>query len=422
MKNVCKYQVLFLLLLSKQLIAQSYFETSLGNSYVQNGVFIVENNNSYIVSGEGLENNLATHWDSYLFNIGLEGSLNNLHTYTSSNANYSEFAIRGLRVENTQFVATGWFNYSNEQHSISLFFRSDSAGNIIDTVSVGNIQDANHCNQMCLGNEGGYFLAGGLFKTSDTKRRPYLIQLNANGEAVRDTFYEQYKSAYGDFQDIQQCVDGSGYYVLGSLNPGIFSGGALLIKIDEEGTILQEFRYSDDGGENPGAYVKTFIQDPTDGSIVIPYAFKDGSFINYGGAVKVAADLSTIIWDTPPHSFCEGVGPTCAVLAPDGNYVLAGLQAQAYGAPTDVEICKLSAIDGSVLWKRAYGGSGNDYAYDLINTQDGGFMVCGRTESSSKPTAWVYSPNPKPTSPHKWTPQPLPPPFKTYPNLCTPTA
>src|SRR5581483_9869094 len=38
--------------------------------------------------------------------------------------------------------------------------------------------------------------------------------------------------------------------------------------------------------------------------------------------------------------------------------------------------------NGELLWKKTFGGSQNDYAYDVKQTRDGGFIIVGTTSSS----------------------------------------
>ena len=64
----------------------------------------------------------------------------------------------------------------------------------------------------------------------------------------------------------------------------------------------------------------------------------------------------------------------------DGGYVVAG-ETYSFGAGLwDVWVLKLDAI-GGVLWQKAYGGSGSDRAYALVQTADGGYLIGGYTSS-----------------------------------------
>jgi outer membrane protein OmpA-like peptidoglycan-associated protein len=72
---------------------------------------------------------------------------------------------------------------------------------------------------------------------------------------------------------------------------------------------------------------------------------------------------------------------------PDGSLLLAGESASPelfegkHAGGADVWVLRLDAR-GSVLWQRSYGGSSNEAAYALLAVGDGTFMIAGGTESS----------------------------------------
>ena len=64
----------------------------------------------------------------------------------------------------------------------------------------------------------------------------------------------------------------------------------------------------------------------------------------------------------------------------DGGFVLAGYT-NSYGAgDVDMYILKINS-DGTLGWTRTVGGTGYDAAWAIINTSDGGYAVAGRTNS-----------------------------------------
>ena len=74
----------------------------------------------------------------------------------------------------------------------------------------------------------------------------------------------------------------------------------------------------------------------------------------------------------------ETSGDMC--LTADGGYALVGLT-QSYGAGgQDFWLVKTGA-DGTALWAKTYGGTGNDYAYHVEQTLDGGYALLGQTAS-----------------------------------------
>lgn len=82
----------------------------------------------------------------------------------------------------------------------------------------------------------------------------------------------------------------------------------------------------------------------------------------------------------------EGVWPTA-----DGGFIIAG-STDSYGDENgDAWIVKLHA-DGAVAWQKTYGGAGDDYAIDIKQTADGGYIVAGWTSSFgvSQEDFWVF--------------------------------
>jgi hypothetical protein len=97
-----------------------------------------------------------------------------------------------------------------------------------------------------------------------------------------------------------------------------------------------------------------------------------------------------------PRSFMKVIGgplndhANAIVATPDGGFVIAG-STTSYGAGrSDVYVVKTSAA-GDLMWSRAYGGTNDDEARDVILVEDGGFLVVGRTLNFG-PGSWnVYA-------------------------------
>ncbi len=79
---------------------------------------------------------------------------------------------------------------------------------------------------------------------------------------------------------------------------------------------------------------------------------------------------------------------TSIVKTPDGGYAIAGFTLSNDGdildkTTTDADfwVFKLDA-EGTLVWSKTYGGSNDDRATKIINTEDGGFAVTGYTRSN----------------------------------------
>lgn len=105
---------------------------------------------------------------------------------------------------------------------------------------------------------------------------------------------------------------------------------------------------------------------------------------------QIAADSGRVI-DTWQRSF-GGSGQDWAeqvVPTPDGGYVIVGSTDSKGNGKTDIYLMKLSA-DGQMEWDRTIGGADDDYGYSVASASDGGYMVTGETQSYGGATQLVY--------------------------------
>jgi hypothetical protein len=77
----------------------------------------------------------------------------------------------------------------------------------------------------------------------------------------------------------------------------------------------------------------------------------------------------------------------CIKQTPDGGYIVAGYSSSKNGDVSgnhggyDYWIVKLDD-NGKILWQKSYGGTNDDKAYSIIQTQDSGFLAIGSTNSN----------------------------------------
>jgi regulation of enolase protein 1 (concanavalin A-like superfamily) len=70
----------------------------------------------------------------------------------------------------------------------------------------------------------------------------------------------------------------------------------------------------------------------------------------------------------------------CVQWTSDGGYIIAG-RTQSFGAGGwDCYLVKTDS-NGDIEWTRTFGGGGSDEAYYLYETNDGGYVIAGRTDS-----------------------------------------
>jgi len=64
----------------------------------------------------------------------------------------------------------------------------------------------------------------------------------------------------------------------------------------------------------------------------------------------------------------------------DGGYALAGYTGSFGAGGSDFWLIKTDSL-GNWQWNKTYGGSGNDFAYSMVQTIDGGYALAGHTQS-----------------------------------------
>lgn len=115
-----------------------------------------------------------------------------------------------------------------------------------------------------------------------------------------------------------------------------------------------------------------------DGDVSVSHGWQDY------WVVKLASDGS-IEWEKSFGGTEHDVA-TDILQTSDGGYIVAGRadsedgQVTNHLGITDYWIIKLS-IDGSIEWQKNFGGSGNDFAYTIFQTSDRGYVVGGASDS-----------------------------------------
>jgi hypothetical protein len=136
-------------------------------------------------------------------------------------------------------------------------------------------------------------------------------------------------------------------------------------------------------------FQKTFGGSNTDaaGSVLLT---KDGGYIIAGNTSSYGEGSSDIyliktnsvgdtIW-TRTFGGSDFEACTSIALTSDGGFILTG-STKSFGAGNlDVILLKVSS-SGSLLWSKTFGGIEVDFGNELIQTQDGGFLIAGETSS-----------------------------------------
>ncbi len=225
---------------------------------------------------------------------------------------------------------------------------------------------------ICQTSDSGFIFLGATDSKGAGDADLWLVKTDAHGNILWDTTYGGVDADYGYSIDITS--DG-GYILLGSTQSyAVGDDDFWIIKTNANGDTLWTRTY---GGTSIDRGYS--VQQTADGGYICAgETFSFGSGPSDFLVLKTDAD-GNILWDT----MYGGTGGECCWEVQqtfDGGYILAGITTSFGAGNIDAWLVKTN-VNGDTLWTKTYGGSGNDYAYSVHQTVDGGYIVTGYTTS-----------------------------------------
>ncbi|NQU05830.1 MAG: T9SS type A sorting domain-containing protein [Calditrichaeota bacterium] len=147
-----------------------------------------------------------------------------------------------------------------------------------------------------------------------------------------------------------------------------------LIKIDADGDSLWSQTYGGESNDECYSMIKT-----EDGGYALAGCTRStGNGIQNVLIVKTSVDGDSL-WSRTfggrNYQECRSIIQTV-----DGGYVLVGNTSSFGSGAYDVWVVRIN-VDGDSLWSRTYGGENSDYGMSVIQTDDGGYLIAGKTRS-----------------------------------------
>jgi hypothetical protein len=174
-------------------------------------------------------------------------------------------------------------------------------------------------------------------------------------------------------RSVQETIDG-GYVVAGYTWSSSEREDVYILKLDARGNKLWEKTFG--GSDNDGAWS---IQQTNDGGYIVA-----GYTSSFGAG---SYDVYVLKLDTSGKEvWSKTFGGSSDDLAwsiqqtDDGGCIVAGYTKSFGAGSEDVYILKLDA-NGNKLWEKTFGGSYDERAYCIQQTRDGGYIVAGYTSS-----------------------------------------
>ena len=218
--------------------------------------------------------------------------------------------------------------------------------------------------------DGGFIIVG----TTDSSGADdvFLIKTNSVGDTLWTKTYGTYHYDYATC--VHQTNDG-GYILFGesdSYDPNFWEG--LLIKTDSNGDTLWT--------KHLGDYAYYFFQSGLDlnGSGYVAAGFTKTGAADPEDIWLVKTDENgDIVW-TKTFGGSERDVPSSIYRTSDGGFIISGSTESPSAGDLDALLIKTDS-DGNLEWSKTYGGTELDIASEVKQTNDGGYIIAGHTES-----------------------------------------
>jgi hypothetical protein len=215
--------------------------------------------------------------------------------------------------------------------------------------------------------DGGYAVVGSTYHNSGWNSL-WLLKLDASGNKQWNQTLDDYAN---DTPNVVIQTQDGGYAIAGSSQ--YYSSGYndfRLIKTDSSGQVQWSKMYG--GGGDERAY--SFVQTNDGGYALAGSAWSESSSLPTFCLVKVNSlgeEQWTQIYE---YSNFESVANSI-IITKDGAFALAGYVTLADGRK-DFRLVKTDS-SGTLQWSQTYGGSDEEIAYSIVQTNDGEYAIAG---------------------------------------------
>ncbi len=269
------------------------------------------------------------------------------------------------------YIITGYTDSFGAEDLDVYLVKTNATGDTMWTRTFGGADyDCGQCVQQTA--DGGYVIAGYTSSYGAGIEDVWLIKTNASGDTLRTRTYggTQHDEGYS----VAQTADGE-YIIVGRTSSfGTDSYNVWLLKTDASGDTVWTRTFG--GTRTDGGYSVAQVTDG--GYIITGYTSSFGTDGSDAWLIKTDATGDTM-WTRTYGGEDSDWGYSVARTANDG-YIIAGCT-QSFGAGhTDFWLVRIDAW-GDTMWTRTFGGADDDFGYSVLQTTDGGYAICGYTDS-----------------------------------------
>ncbi|MDD5528727.1 MAG: T9SS type A sorting domain-containing protein [bacterium] len=221
--------------------------------------------------------------------------------------------------------------------------------------------------------DGGFIIVGWTSSFGAGSGDVYLIKINSSGDTLWTRTYGETNVDLG--YSVQQTSD-SGFIITGcTLSFGAGDNDVYLIRTNSSGDTLWTRTFGGTKDDDIGYSV----QQTFDSGFVI--VGEIGYFVTGDWDVYLIRTNSS--GDTLWTKTFGGIGNDYGITVQqtkDGGFIITGTT-KSFGADSGDGYLIKTSSSGDTLWTKTFGGTDNDYGSAVQQTEDGGFIITGGTES-----------------------------------------
>lgn len=222
--------------------------------------------------------------------------------------------------------------------------------------------------------DGGIVVAGNYEEINNDLRYCMIQKLDAEGTLVWQRLYWEGDYFNNRIESIEQTADG-GFILLGlSYDEFVPDYEITVTKLDAAGNIIWNKIYRGANDDYPGS-----IQQTADGGYIVAASSRSFSPENRECWLLRLDSEGEILWQ---RRYAGGTEEWAydVLQTSDGGFILSGWTTSYGAGGTDCWILKIRQ-DGTIDWQKAFGGSRSDAIYSIQETADGGYIAAGATTS-----------------------------------------
>ena len=285
-----------------------------------------------------------------------------------------ESSFSSIQTNDKGYALSGFTKSHGAINNDFYILKTDSLANVLwSKIYSGNNSDEAYSIQQTA--DGGFIVAGTSKSFGALYSDACLLKLNSTGDTL---WTKIYGAASFEFANtIIQTIDG-GYVFAGYTEGNAIdssNGSIYLVKTNSLG-VMQWQKSLGTSSETVDAYS---IEQTSDKGFVITGWANGYGEINGDSYILKTDSLGNPLF-TKTYGFKGSDWGTSILQTADGGYVIGGTYStDSTSLDVDAYIIKTDA-NGDTLWTRTYGGSGNEFGQSLTKTSDGGYVLGGYTD------------------------------------------